>query len=215
MPTRILREGILTSEPINQLSMQSELFYRRLMSVLDDHGRFFAHPSILRASCYPLQLDRVSEADVKQMLSECTSNAVLVIYNGGKHLFCPNFRQQTRAVSKFPEPPTELLSRCTANDKQMCTKAEAESYAKSEAEASPNGTNHPSVDDCISHFRKVGSDYTPLEVSAAFNSLQAGSQDGQWMWGKRAVGDWRSALESRIQDTRLRNPAKKKKSFIP
>ena len=79
MPTRILREGIVTSEAVNRLSHESELFYRRLMSVLDDYGRYFAHPSILRAACYPLQLDRVSEADVQRMLSECVANALLLL----------------------------------------------------------------------------------------------------------------------------------------
>lgn len=120
MPTRILREGIITSEKINSLSHEAELFYRRLMSVMDDYGRYFAHPSILRASCYPLQLDRVSEADVKRMLSECTAMGVLVIYNGGKHLCCPGFGQQTRSKSKYPQPTeAELLSNCTSVPKQM------------------------------------------------------------------------------------------------
>lgn len=35
MPSRILREGILTSERVNALAPLEELFYRRLMSVVD------------------------------------------------------------------------------------------------------------------------------------------------------------------------------------
>jgi hypothetical protein len=124
MPTRILREGILTSEAVNRLSDKAELFYRRLMSVVDDYGRFYAHPSILRAHCYPLKVDSVSEADVKQMLSECISaspHPLILIYGEGKYLQVANFRQQTRSKSKFPEPPAqpvvkELLSECKADD---------------------------------------------------------------------------------------------------
>ncbi len=48
MPNRILREGILTSERVNLLSWEAEVFYRRLMSVVDDYGRFHAHPALLR-----------------------------------------------------------------------------------------------------------------------------------------------------------------------
>lgn len=122
MPTRILREGILTSEKVNSLSERAELFYRRLMSVADDYGRYFAHVSILRANCYPLRLNSVSEADVQRMLSECLKSGLVVIYDSGRHLFLPNFGQQTRSRSKFPQPTeTELLIKCKSDDKKMCS----------------------------------------------------------------------------------------------
>lgn len=128
MPTRIVREGLLTSEPVNALSPKAELFYRRLMSVADDYGRFFAHASILRAHCYPMQLDAVSESDVKKSLAECTATnpPLVTIYGSGKYLSIAKFRQQTRGKSKFPEPtpePTqnELLIKSEAKDKQPCS----------------------------------------------------------------------------------------------
>jgi len=122
LPTRIIREGILTSEPINSLSERAEIFYRRLMSVADDFGRYFAHPSLLRAACFPLLLDRYSEADVKQMLSECEARDVLTVYGAGKYLQVHKFRQQTRSASKFPEPTeADLLSKCKADAKPMCS----------------------------------------------------------------------------------------------
>jgi hypothetical protein len=104
MPSRILREGIITSESVNKLSHEAELFYRRLMSVMDDYGRYYANPAILRPACYPLQIDRVSEETVKRSLNECLALGLLVLYDNGKHLYCPNFRQQRRFNSKFPEP---------------------------------------------------------------------------------------------------------------
>lgn len=120
MPTRIIREGIITSESVNSLSTEAELFYRRLMSVADDYGRYYSHPSILRAACYPLQLDKVSEKLVKQMLSECISAGLMDIYGEGKYVFIVKFGQQTRSKSKFPEPiENELLINCKSNDKKM------------------------------------------------------------------------------------------------
>ena len=59
MPNRIIREGILTSDRVEQLDPPAEVFYRRLMSKVDDHGLYDARPSILRASLYPLRIDRV------------------------------------------------------------------------------------------------------------------------------------------------------------
>ncbi len=120
MPTRILREGILTSERVNKLTVDAELFYRRLMSVVDDYGRYFSHVSILRANCYPMRLEDISEKDIKRYLGECVEAGLIVIYDAGKHLQLLDFHQQTRSKSKFPQPSeNELLSKCKADAKQM------------------------------------------------------------------------------------------------
>jgi hypothetical protein len=120
MPSRVLREGIITSEKVNSISWPAELFYRRLMSVMDDYGRYFSSPALLRAACYPLQLDRASESVVQQLLSECVAAGLLVLYNEGKHLYCPNFRQTSRSKSKFPEPSqNQMLSKCEADVKHL------------------------------------------------------------------------------------------------
>lgn len=115
MPTRMLREGILSSEPVNALSCHAEIFYRRLMSVVDDFGRFFGKPALIRARCYPLQLERVSELDVVKHLAEvCNSKPPLVVvYNvtGKEYLQIINFKQQVRAKkSLFPPPPDSCVS---------------------------------------------------------------------------------------------------------
>jgi hypothetical protein len=120
MPTRIIREGIITSEAINSLSEGAENFYRRLMSVADDYGRYYSHHSILRANCFPLKLDSVSESNVKQWLSECVSKNVISLYgDGGKYLQIHKFGQQTRSKSKFPEPDKKTLIKCKSLDNQM------------------------------------------------------------------------------------------------
>jgi len=118
------------------------------MSVVDDYGRYFSHPGILRAACYPLQLENVSEANVKQMLSDCTS-ARLVAQYGKKYLVILNFKQQTRSKSKFPDPSEfELLIKCKSDVNQMRSESESESESESATpvpppleKPSPNGTN--------------------------------------------------------------------------
>ncbi len=113
MPTRILRDGIITSQRVNRLSERSELFFRRLMSVVDDYGRFYAHQAILRAHCYPLRLDKVSEADAAEMLKECVEVGLIRKYDKGTYLEIDKFKQRTRSKSKFPDPPwAKGLSNC-------------------------------------------------------------------------------------------------------
>jgi hypothetical protein len=63
MPTRLVREGIISSDRVDKLDWQAEVFYRRLLNKVDDHGLYDARPSVLRSSLYPLRVDRVREAD--------------------------------------------------------------------------------------------------------------------------------------------------------
>lgn len=107
MPVRMLREGILTSERIDLLSPAGEVFYRRLMSVVDDYGRFSANPKLVRAACYPLKLDTVFNEHIAEWLGECAKAELVLCYEvGGKHYLEVNdFRQQVRSKhSKYPDP---------------------------------------------------------------------------------------------------------------
>jgi hypothetical protein len=110
MPTRLLREGILSSERVDQLDWPAEVFYRRLMSKVDDHGLYDARPSILRASLYPLKVDRVREADISRWIAACEKAGVIALYSaGGKpYLKMLDTRWQVRAEPKFPLPPENI-----------------------------------------------------------------------------------------------------------
>lgn len=107
MPNRIIREGILTSERVDLLGALEEVFYRRLQSVVDDHGRFHANPKLIRAACYPLRLDRVSDSDIGKWI-RVTEEAGLVrqylATDGKRYLQIINFGQRVQSKSKFPDP---------------------------------------------------------------------------------------------------------------
>lgn len=105
MPARMIRDGILTSKRINALSDRAELFYRRLMSVVDDYGRYFADPMLLRASCYPLKLDSVKEDSIKKHLAEAEDAGLIVLYTvaGTAYLEIQDFGQRVQSKPKFPE----------------------------------------------------------------------------------------------------------------
>ncbi len=107
MPDRIVRAGILTSDPVNELSWAAEVFYRRLFSVVDDFGRYDARPSILRSHLYPLKVDRVSDSDVGKWLTECVNAGLVRAYqvSGRPFLEVHKFQQRVRAEkSKWPTP---------------------------------------------------------------------------------------------------------------
>jgi hypothetical protein len=130
MPTRLLREGILTSERVDLLDFPGEVFYRRLMSKVDDLGLYDARPSILRASLYPLKVDRVREADISRWIAACEKAGLIALYAHTKrtessrwiaacemagliasekpYLKMLDTRWQVRSEAKFPIPPANI-----------------------------------------------------------------------------------------------------------
>jgi hypothetical protein len=104
MPSRVLREGILTSSAVNSLSPQGEVFYRRLMSVVDDWGLYDGRLGVIRAACYSLQLDRIREADISRLIAECEKAGLIVLYkvHDKPYLWMPRTHNQRRSKPKFP-----------------------------------------------------------------------------------------------------------------
>jgi hypothetical protein len=115
MPDRIIRANILTSESVSSLSWGGEVFYRRLMSIADDFGRCDGRESVLRASLYAFQLDKVSTADIVKWKDECSNAGLVSRYHveGKEYLLILKFNQRLRAMkSKFPAPPSDADTCC-------------------------------------------------------------------------------------------------------
>jgi hypothetical protein len=116
MPSRILREGINSSARILALSPGAEILYRRLMSVVDDYGRYHAAPQTVLAGCWPTMPDKVCLQDVSNWLTECTQGArpllTLYTHDGATYLQVTDFNQTIRTKSKFPQPVNNLQAGC-------------------------------------------------------------------------------------------------------
>lgn len=214
MPNRILREGILSSERVNCLNWEQEVFYRRLISVVDDYGRYFAHPALLRAALYPLKLDQVREVNVERLISACEKARLVRLYtvDGKRYLEVLDFRQQVRAKdSKFPHPPPDdehMHSTCIADAQHMHTKTETETETKSESEAEATtrprkarpATDHQKLVDkfleikgvSLSDKRQVSAWYRRHGKSASRLITEAGGIEyatAALEWGSRWLGE--------------------------
>lgn len=110
MPTRLLREGILSSDRVDQLDYGAEVFYRRLMSKVDDYGLYDARIAILRATLYPLRVDRVREADISRWIAACEKAGLIALYqrDGKPFLQMMDTRWSARSEAKFPVPGEQL-----------------------------------------------------------------------------------------------------------
>jgi len=105
MANRVIRGDILTSDSVNSLSFPAEVFYRRLMSVVDDYGRYDGRISLLRVSLYPLQINKVSEIDINIWIKECFDAKLIIVYEveNKPYLEILKFNQVLRIKkSKYP-----------------------------------------------------------------------------------------------------------------
>lgn len=125
MPNRVIREGILDSDRVDKLSWPAEVFYRRLMSIVDDFGRCDGRIQIIRSKLYPLRMDKVSMADVEKWMDECSIAGLISRYEvqNKPYLEILDFGQSLRRmVSAFPnkeglfETKDEYVKRMNSND---------------------------------------------------------------------------------------------------
>jgi hypothetical protein len=153
MPSRLLREGILESTAVNALSFPAEVFYRRLMSVVDDFGRFDGRPAVLRGRLYALKLDTVREADISRWIAECVKAGLIVLYtvDAKPYLLFRKLGTPRAKESKFPAPS---------------------------AQTDPAPPQHASVNGCAQPHTSVPDSYSGSDSSAGSGAVAAAGAAG-------------------------------------
>jgi len=155
MPNRIIREAINDSERVDALCAPSEIFYRRVLNVVDDYGRFDARPAVLIAACYPLRAGRMAPEEIERALRECTAGErpLIIVYdvNGKRFLEVQDFRQQIRSnKSKYPDPRA-------ADAQRVMFSCAADATQKSDAVPEIIENNH-AHQNCSAPAKQVSSD---------------------------------------------------------
>lgn len=107
MPNRILKESICTSETIDELSPEAEVFFYRLLVTCDDFGRMDARPAILLGRCFPLKLGSISVNKITGWMAQLEKANLLQVYavDGKRYLQITTWadHQHRRANhSKYP-----------------------------------------------------------------------------------------------------------------
>jgi len=105
MPNRILKESICTSEEIDKLTDQQEVFFYRLMVACDDFGLMDARPAILKARCYPL---KAIDCKRIQMYLDALHDVGLIrlyVVDGKQYLHITNWEKHQTIRAKKPKYP--------------------------------------------------------------------------------------------------------------
>lgn len=152
MPSRLLRESILDSEAVNLLSPRAEVFYRRLMSIVDDFGRFDGRTMVLRTRLFPLQLASITDAEIWEWLDECERHGLIRRYTVGAKPYLVMHKLGTPRAKKshWPDPPSSASAQMKT-DENGCNQTRADvpySYSDSSSYSSARSDS-----DSCSHTR--------------------------------------------------------------
>lgn len=104
MPQRFLRPGITTSAAWNAISWQAQSFYIRLITLVDDFGRYDARWQILRSHAFPLN-DEITQKQMHTLCEQLHANDLAVFYrapDGKEYVQLTKWREKARSEPRFP-----------------------------------------------------------------------------------------------------------------
>jgi hypothetical protein len=105
MPDRYLRAGLWRSDRFDQLGTDAQLFFVRLLSVVDDFGCFDGRDGVIASACYPIQ-----RREEPLALAELQLAQLLIRYtNGGKpYIALLRWGEPNRYRRQCPAPPINV-----------------------------------------------------------------------------------------------------------
>lgn len=114
MPNRVIKDSVRQSEQIDSLTWFQEVVFYRLIVTVDDYGRYYANPQLIRSELFPLKED-LAKKDITAALDRLEELGLIRRYtvDGKPYLEFTKWRkhQQTRATrSKFPVNDNHPLS---------------------------------------------------------------------------------------------------------
>ena len=118
----------------------AEILFYRLIVTVDDFGRFYANPSIVKNRCFQLKADDFTSEQMTEWLGELSKAGLIEIYqaeDGRKYLSFKNWakHQSTRAkTSKFPAPSSVCKQMQASESKCLQMSPYSYSYSYSEIE---------------------------------------------------------------------------------
>ena len=108
MPSRILKDSILTDKAFNSLTLTEESIYHRLLVSADDYGIFYADPILLLRILYPRKTD-ITEEIIREGLDHMEEAGIISRYTaeGEDYLKICSWENDQRLRNsrhKFPVP---------------------------------------------------------------------------------------------------------------
>ncbi len=111
MPQRFLRPGVRSSKRWNRISWFEQTFYIRLITLVDDYGRYEADPELLQNEAFPYgdpDGKQVKAQTIAVALQTFAHKGLVIIYrekkSGKDYIQLERWNEKARSLSKFPDP---------------------------------------------------------------------------------------------------------------
>jgi hypothetical protein len=151
MPNRWLRDSILASRTLAELSDFAERLFFRLLVVSDDYGRFNSDPAIVRSVCFPLLTQSIKSVRIEKALDELIRSGIARFYltEGkviGELINFTRFQRPRAKKSKFLEPGHQFLRTFENIREQMRACETQEGHGRASTDRYRDRTSNPDSD---------------------------------------------------------------------
>ena len=170
MPNRWLRDSILASRTLAELSDFAERLFFRLLVVCDDYGRFNSDPAIVRSVCFPLLTQTIKCARIEKALDELIRSGIARFYltEGkviGELIKFTRMNRPRAKKSKFLEPGHQFL-RTFENIREQTRASETqEGHGRASTDRYRDRTSDPNSDSWILVAERFEEFYRSLSSS--------------------------------------------------
>ena len=108
MPNRVIKESLKRSPQIDSLTWFEEVVFYRLIVTVDDYGRYYGNPIILRNDLFPTK-ENITKRSIEDALRRLEANNLLVRYtvDGTEYVQLTTWSKHQRvrdSVERFPSP---------------------------------------------------------------------------------------------------------------
>ncbi len=145
MPQRFLRPGLTTSRRFNRCDWFGQCFYTRLITLVDDHGRYEADLELLRSLAFPFGDPTGAQIHLQTIANSCQqllSVGLVKFYevDGKSYLQLLRWKERARSDSRYPEAPPEHL---TTNDSKCLLPKPSPTVSSPQPSPTPSVTPSP------------------------------------------------------------------------
>ncbi len=149
MPQRLLRPAIRQSKRWNRLSLIGQSLYIRLLTLVDDFGRYEADPQLLSSECFPYGDPDGNAVTCQQMIAACgqmsaSDMVILYEFEGSKYMQLTRWKERVRSSeSRFPAPLLTNDSKC---QQMIASPPQPSPSPQPEPQPSSNGERMSGID---------------------------------------------------------------------
>jgi hypothetical protein len=201
MPNRIIKETICSSQDIDDLKADEEVFYYRLWVNCDDFGRFDARIPMLKSKLYPLR-ENMKSSDIKRYLMTLVDKGMVELYSVNGILYGQvvawEKHQQIRAKrSKYPpKSEADSIGNHMISDDSICHRNPIQSnpiQKESESEYGDKPQRKKFIPPAIEEVREYCQERQNSVDADKWHSYYTANG---WKVGKNQMKDWKAAVRT-------------------